>query len=739
MFVSPEELNREQRAAVTHGAGPLLVLAGAGSGKTGTLACRVAHLIASGAEPSRICLLTFSRRAAQEMLARAGRLTNRTAAGRVWGGTFHAVANRVLRLHGRRLGLDPAFTVMDQGDTADLLGLVRHDLLATKEGTSAQGRRFPRAETLADVYSRTVNTQQALSAVLNRDFPWCADEADGVRAVFEAYTARKREQHLLDFDDLLVCWRALGAVPGGAELLARLWDHVLVDEYQDTNNLQADILAALRPDGTGVTVVGDDAQAIYAFRAATSRNLLNFPERFPGTTVVRLEHNYRSTPAILAVANAVMSAAGSGTCHTKTLWSARSGRRRPLLRTCEDEAAQAEAVCDSVLGHREDGVALRSQAVLFRAGHHADMVELALVRRNIPYVKYGGLKFLEAAHVKDLVASLRVLDNPWDELAWFRVFRLLEGVGPATARRLMADLGVRGGRGLRPAPAGGVEAGPLGGAGAGAAAGSLGGAGVGAGVGARAVGGAGGDPVVTPLARLLAASPRVPAAAIEELAGLRAALGDCADGCLPGGATPPPGVQVERLRRWLEPVVERRYDAAAPRIADLEQLQQAAARYGTRGRFVAELTLDPPASTGDLAGPPSLDDDWLVLSTVHSAKGGEWDVVHVLHVADGMFPSDMACGDPDGIEEERRLLYVAVTRARDVLELNVPFRYHHHRYGLSDTHSYGQVSRFLTAQVRTLMEGEHVGAPVPSEATMLDVGPADRLRAVDEFLSGLWQ
>src|ERR1700730_9615331 len=312
MFPSPEDLNPEQRAAVEHGRGPLLVLAGAGSGKTGVLAFRVAHLIASGAEPSRICLLTFTRRAAQEMLARAGRLTGRTASGRVWGGTFHSVANRVLRLHGRRLGLDPAFTVMDQGDTAELLGLVRHDLLASGEGESHPGRRFPRSETLAAIYSRTVNTQQHVSAVLARDFPWCADEGDGIRAIFEAYTVRKREQHVLDYDDLLVCWRALATVPGGAELLARLWDYVLVDEYQDTNTLQADILAALRPDGTGLTVVGDDAQAIYAFRAATSRNILDFPDRFPGATMIRLEHNYRLTPPILARAKPAMAAAPVG-------------------------------------------------------------------------------------------------------------------------------------------------------------------------------------------------------------------------------------------------------------------------------------------------------------------------------------------------------------------------------------------------------------------------------------------
>jgi DNA helicase II / ATP-dependent DNA helicase PcrA len=706
MFASPDQLNPDQRAAVEHGAGPLLVLAGAGSGKTGTLACRVAHLLAAGAEPSRICLLTFTRRAAQEMLGRAGRLTDRTAAGRVWGGTFHAVANRVLRLHGRRLGLDPAFTVMDQGDTAELLGLVRHDLLASGEGVSHEGRRFPRAETLTAIYSRTVNSQEPLSGVLTRDFPWCTDETGGIRAIFEAYTARKRQQHLLDYDDLLVCWLALSRVPGGGDLLARLWDYVLVDEYQDTNTLQADIVAALRPDGTGVTVVGDDAQAIYAFRAATSRNILDFPDRFPGTTVIRLEHNYRSTPPILAVANAIMAAAGPAQGYTKVLWSARTGRRRPVLRTCEDETAQAEAVCDSVLAHREEGVALRSQAVLFRAGHHADLLELALVRRNIPYVKYGGLKFLEAAHVKDLLATLRVLDNPWDELAWFRVLRLLEGVGQASARRIMAELGVQRVPGGAPRPAPAATLMP--------------------------------DAVVTPLARLLAAPPRVPPAAAAELAGLRSALADSADGCLPGGTTPPPGVQVERLRRWLQPVVVRRYDSPSSRLADLEQLQQAAARYGTRGRFVAELTLDPPVSTGDLAGPPMLDDDWLVLSTVHSAKGGEWDVVHVLHVTDGMFPSDMACRDADGIEEERRLLYVAVTRARDGLEVNVPLRYHHQRNGLSDAHSYVQLSRFVTAGVRSLMTGDHAG-PVAGDDLEVGEKGGGGLGPVEDFLAGLWK
>ncbi len=632
----------------------------------------------------------------------------------MWGGTFHSVANRVLRLHGRRLGLDPGFSILDQSDVGELLGLVRHDLGLHHSppgdrppgGATGAHRRSPRPSTLASIYDRVVNTGERLPVVLERWFPWCAGaaEADGIRAIFEGYTARKRERRLLDYDDLLLCWRALGAVPG---LLPGLFDHVLVDEYQDTNALQADILAALRPDGAGLTVVGDDAQAIYGFRAASSRNIVQFTERFPGATVVRLEQNYRSSPPIVAMANAIMAEAGRATSLTKVLWSDRPGIRRPLLRTCGDEEAEAAAVCDSVLAHRDDGVALHDQAVLFRAAHHADLLELHLTRRNVPYVKYGGLKFLEAAHVKDLLSLLRILDNPWDELAWFRALQLLECVGGATARRAMTDLGLGPDR-----PDGADERSTA------------------------------ADPNVSPLARLLAAAPRMPSAAREELGGLRAALADCADGSLPGGATPPPAMQVERLRRWLDPVVERMYDATPARLADLVQLEGVAGAAPTRSRFVSDLTLDPPSSTADLAGPPVLDEDWLVLSTVHSAKGGEWDVVHVLHVSDGMFPSDMATGDVDGIEEERRLLYVAVTRARHTLEVNVPLRYHHRRRPLADAHSYAQISRFLSPTVVDLMDKAHVeGRPELADA---DLGsqPAvvgGGLAGLDSMLAGLWR
>jgi DNA helicase-2/ATP-dependent DNA helicase PcrA len=659
-----EELNADQRQAVDHGDGPLLVVAGAGTGKTATLAARLGRLIADGATPERTCLLTFSRRAAAEMMRRAGDLAGRDAAARVVGGTFHSVAQRLLHHHGPLIGLDPGFSVLDAADAVELMGLVRTDL-----GLGQRPSRFPRRETLAAILSHLANAQESLTDVVARSFPWCGDDLDGIRQAFSAYTARKRERQLCDFDDLLLLAPLIG------EPLATLFDYVLVDEYQDVNALQANLVEALRPTGQGLTAVGDDAQAIYGFRAASAGAMLAFEDRFPGATVIRLEHNYRSTPAILAVANQVMAEADDGCA--KRLWSSRAGRRRPRLRTCLDEGAQAEAVCRSVLDHREEGVALHRQAVLFRAGHHADRLELALARRHIPYVKYGGIRHLEAAHVRDLLALLRVLDNPADDLAWFRVLQLLEGVGPVTARKMHAALSA-------PDP---------------------------------------GSP--TPLAGLLAAAPAAPPPAVDELNGLRVALGDCLQPHLAAGP------RVDRLGTWLKPVVARRYDAPAARCADLDRLAEEAAMATSIRQFVADLALDPPVSSSDRAGQPSLDDDWLVLSTVHSAKGGEWDVVHVIHASDGMFPSDLATGDAAGIAEERRLFYVALTRARDALEISVPMRYHHHRERLDDRHSYGQMSRFLSPAVRALMDAsDPVGGAPPDGSSALV--------RVDAALAALW-
>jgi len=679
-----DELNEAQRAAVAHGQGPLLIVAGAGTGKTTTLACRVAALIERGVRPERILLLTFSRRASREMLARAERATAAPKAGqltgRVWGGTFHAVGNRLLRLHGRALGLGPDFTVLDQADGADVMNLVREEL-----GLAAKDRRFPRKETLAAIYSRTVNAGEKLGDVLKRHYPWCLDEADGIREVFRSYTERKRAQHVLDYDDLLLFWKAL-ACGETRDQLAAMFDHVLVDEYQDTNALQADILEGLRPPGTprNLTVVGDDAQSIYGFRAATVRNILEFPRRFPGAVVVKLEQNYRSTPPLLASSNAAIAL--SPQRHEKTLWSERPGERRPTLRTCLDEAEQSDTLCRTVLRHREEGVPLHEQAVLFRAAHHSDLLEVELTRRNIPFVKYGGLKFMEAAHVKDALALLRILENPWDEVSWFRILQLPDGIGPATARRLMDQLEVR-----RPT-----------------------------------------DDVVrlSPLVKFLDEPVGVPPAAREGVQSLRGVLGDC----LADEEGMPPAAQIQRLRVFLEPVFARKYEAAAARLRDIDQLEALAGGYESRGRFIAELTLDPPSSTGDLAGPPLLDEDWLILSTIHSAKGLEFDVVHVIHAADGMIPSDMSTGDDDEIEEERRLLYVALTRARDALHVYVPQRYYRRPRGLEDPHSYSQVSRFLLPDsVRSTFD-----EIAPEVTALTDAETVAGHASVDGYLADLW-
>jgi len=662
MFPWLDELNPEQRQAVLHDGGHLLIVAGAGSGKTRTLACRVARLLAGGVRPERILLLTFSRRAAREMLARAGHLAEVQGARRVWGGTFHAVANRLLRQHGTAVGLRSGFTVLDQGDNADLLGLVRHDL-----GLGERGRRFPNKDTLASIYSRVANSQERLADVVERAYPWVRDDLDGITSVFAGYLERKRARNVVDYDDLLLYWRALATSGGVGPVLRSGFDHILVDEFQDTNAVQADIVAAMAGPGVRVAAVGDDAQAIYGFRSGSARHMVEFPDRYPGTEVVTLHRNYRSTPAILASANAVMSAANNG--YAKELRSTRPEGGRPALATCVDELAQSAYVRDSVLDQRERGVALHDQAVLFRTGHHSDGLELELARRNIPFVKYGGLKYLESAHVKDLLCLLRILDNPSDELAWHRVLGLLDGVGPATTRRLVEELGV-----------------------------------------AEAVA----------LTRLLGdGCPRFPSAATSDLEGVRSPLGECAAGDLP------PSVQVERLAVACAPLFARRYPTTASvRLADLEHLRSLATHYRSRSRFLAELTLDPPASTGDLAGPPHLDDDYLVLSTIHSAKGGEWRVVHVIHAADGNIPSDMALGSADEVDEERRLLYVALTRARDTLVVSYPVRYYFRRNPLDDGHSYAQPSRFLAPAAPTfdtISVGEATveGDPVAGELAAL--------------------
>jgi DNA helicase-2/ATP-dependent DNA helicase PcrA len=653
------ELNSAQRAAVIHGQSggpdaspPLLIIAGAGSGKTNTLAHRVAHLIARGADPDRILLLTFSRRAAAEMTRRAQHIVAATkkfepgarSLRSGWSGTFHGIANRLLRLHADSVGLDPAFTVLDRSDSADLMNLLRNEL-----GLSKTKNRFPQKSTCLAIYSHTVNSQHPLEETLAAAFPWCEAWASELNSLFAAYVGAKQQQNLLDYDDLLLYWHYMMSDPGIAQRVASRFDHVLVDEYQDTNALQATILMGLKPDGVGLTVVGDDAQSIYAFRAATVRNILDFPQQFdPPARVIALEENYRSTQPILEACNAVID--GARERFTKRLFSSRKSHQYPLLVTAEDEGAQVDYVVERVLAHREAGIPLMRQAVLFRTSHHSDALEVELGRRDIPFVKFGGLKFLEAAHVKDALCILRWAENPRDSLAAFRVLQLLPGVGPGYARRAMTHLGDQG----------------------------------------------------FGLASL--ESFRPPLTAAEEwpkLCGLLNRLGD--------PLTPWPG-QLELVRKWYEPQLERIYDSAHVRLGDLEQLEQISSAYPSRERFLSELTLDPPSACGDEAGAPHLDEDYLILSTIHSAKGQEWDVVYVLNAADGCIPSDMSTGDPEQIEEERRLLYVAMTRSRDHLYLIHPLRFfirQQHRGG--NRHVYTPRSRFLPSEILQHFERRSAG------------------------------
>ena len=638
-----EQLNPEQRAAATHPGGPLLILAGAGTGKTTTLCARVAWLVEDGVPAERILLLSFTRRAAREMVERARTLTARTrqGGGRIFGGTFHSVAHKLVRMHASAVGLPAGFGVLDAGDAADVLDLVREE-----HGHAHSARRFPRAQTMLDIYSRTVNAQTPLAEVLAEAFPWCEEHREALAEMFRAYGARKRTMGVLDLDDLLLYWRALARDQTIGRRLAGAFDHVLVDEYQDVNGLQVDIVAGMRAGHRGLTVVGDDFQAIYGFRAASARHILGFDERFPGVHKVTLERNYRSTAPILAVANALSEQDEGG--YPKRLRSDRKGGTAPELRFPRDEGEQAREVCERVLEAREEGMELRSQAVLFRTGHDSDLLELELTRRAIPFVKYGGLRYLEAAHVKDLIALLRLAENHADEVSWFRVLQLLEGVGPTRARRTLEALR---------APGAGTPS----------------------------------------LERRGHALTQVPDRSREHASALFEALAVDDGG---GAARSQTGARVERLHAALVPLIRLHYPDGPIRVGDLEQLLAAARGASDLRHFVTELVLDPPASSADLAGPPHLDEDYLVLSTVHSAKGLEWEAVHLISVYDGNFPADMSATSEESIAEERRLLYVALTRARRKLHVYVPLRYYHRPRGADDAHGYGTISRFLTERVQ---------------------------------------
>ena len=583
-------------------------------------------------------LLTFSRRAAAEMQRRVERITAQIlgaqgaplAASLSWSGTFHAIGARLLREYAAMIGIEQVFTIHDREDSADLMNLVRHEL-----GLSQMDKRFPMKGTCLAIYSRTVNAETPLGEVLQRYYPWCAEWEAELRGLFGAYVEAKQKQNVLDYDDLLLYWAQMMMEGAIAEEIAARFDHVLVDEYQDTNRLQASILLGLKPTGRGLTVVGDDAQSIYSFRAATVRNILDFPGHFtPKAEVVTLERNYRSTQPILAAANAVIELAAER--FTKNLWSDRPSAERPLLVNVADDVAQAGYIVAKILENREAGITLKSQAVLLRTSSHSAGLEIELTRKNIPFVKFGGLKFLEAAHIKDVLAMLRWAQNMRDRVAGFRVSQLMPGIGPGTASRLLDSINEMG------------------------------------------------DPVAA------IAGFKPPAAAVKHWPDFEETIG-----LLRRNAVGWPG-ELDLVSRWYEPHLDRIYEDAGVRQGDIAQLAQIASSYPSRDRFLTELTLDPPDATSDESGVPLLDEDYLILSTIHSAKGQEWTSVYVLNTVDGCIPSDLSTGSMTEIEEERRLLYVAMTRAKDQLHVMVPQRFYTSgQRATGDRHVYAQRTRFI--------------------------------------------
>jgi ATP-dependent DNA helicase UvrD/PcrA len=672
-------LNKEQRRAAEHGvycksatkAPPVLVIAGAGSGKTKTLAHRVAHLVVSGVDPHRILLLTFTRRAAEEMIRRVKRITAKALGTQQvdlpWSGTFHAIGARLLREYATQIGLKPSFTILDRSDAADLMDLVRHDL-----GQSKKASRFPKKDTCLSIYSFTINSGKLLEQVLADNFPWCAQWEKELRRLFQSYTAAKQRQNVLDYDDLLLYWAEMMRDDDLAAEIGGQFDHILVDEYQDTNLLQSTILLKLKPGGCGLMVVGDDAQSIYSFRAATVRNILDFPNQFrPAADIVTLEQNYRSTQPILDACNQVIGFAKER--YTKNLRSGRQSKQKPFLTTVADEAAQARFVAQQILDSREAGVPLKNQAVLFRASQHSAQLEIELVRRNIPFVKYGGLKFLEAAHVKDVLSILRWCENPRDRVAGFRAVQLLPGLGPSTAAKILDE----------------VEA--------------------------------------KPHASDVLHEIKVPKPAAEDWPAFAKLVEQMRQRKTPWPA------EFELVHEWYAPHLERIYDDAPLRSADIAQLGQIAAGYGSRERFLTELTLDPPNATSGRAGADLKDEDFTILSTIHSAKGQEWRIVRILNAVDGCIPSDRATGTSEEIEEERRLLYVAMTRAKDELDLIVPQRFFTHQQAkLGDRHVYASRSRFIPdsildsfarrnwrGQTDAPIETRKVGSPVDVAASLM--------------------
>ncbi|MEJ2364077.1 MAG: ATP-dependent helicase [Deltaproteobacteria bacterium] len=642
------ELNEAQYQAVTAGDGPLLVVAGAGSGKTRTLVYRVAWLVERGVDPGSILLLTFTRRAASEMIARAiSMLDNRCQ--EVVGGTFHWLANRVLRRYGKYLSLATDFSIIDRSDAEDVLNFLVGHL-----GFREQNRRFPKKSTISDIFSKSVNRDETLEQVLTREYEQFFQYQVELAELREHYISYKRQHQMLDFDDLLLYLSRL--LKGEQEICSQLsaqYRYLLVDEYQDTNRLQAEIVQALATSHQNVMVVGDDSQSIYSFRGAHFRNILDFPKLFPQASVLKLEENYRSPQPVLDLANGIIQS--SRQKYTKCLYTREDKGERPWLIRPEDESAQSDYICRKIEELQFKGVSLKEIAVLFRASYHSFDLEVALTRAGLHFVKYGGFKFIESAHVKDLLAHLRALKNPGDQISWNRLLLLVNQVGSKRSQEILQYLGQSS----------------------------------------------------NSLERLASYVRRLPAKhGLHRLVHLFEELSK------PGLTV---SQQVRAIRDYYEPVLVSKYDDYPKRLKELDYLQDWTLKYESLEEFLADVTLEPPSSNIP-ENHPDLAKDHLVLSTIHSAKGLEWRAVFLLSAVEGRMPPSHAYADEDLLEEERRLLYVAVTRAKEFLYLCCPQRVYHRNTGFHSV----PLSLFL----RELPEGNYFQDGGEVEAYTASVGKA---------------
>jgi len=599
-------LNASQYEATTTTEGPLLVIAGAGSGKTRTLTYRVARLVEAGVPPPAILLLTFTRKAAQQMLERATELLD-SRCGKVAGGTFHSFGNTILRKYASHMGLNPAFAIMDRVDAEAAISLLRKESMAGR-----RQRSFPRKHTLANIFSRTVNKMTTIEDVVYEDYSHLSSDMEAIVEIFHAYHRYKREHQMLDFDDLLVYLQQL--LKTRADLRERIsssYHYIMVDEYQDTNKIQAEILYLLTGAHQNIMVVGDDSQSIYAFRGANFKNIMQFPNMFPGTRVITLEENYRSVQPILNLTNVIIDAATEK--YSKTLFTRRSGGNSPVLVRAMDENSQSLFVVRKIRDLIDQGVALNRIAVLFRAGFHSFDLEIELNREQLPFIKVGGFRFVESAHIKDVLAHLRVIANPDDRINWYRILLLIAKIGPTTAQKVFEALKNEG-------------------------------------------------------------SGYTGLLAVKSTTGALKGLNRLKDLFADIDRHPMTVAQMgEAVIKYYLPILKERHDDHPKREKDLEQLLAIMERYADLEAFLTDMALEPPnTAIGSTLSTESISEDRLVLSTVHSAKGLEWHTVFIIWALDGRFPSAQSLYKEEDLEEELRLMYVAATRAQENLYFTYP-------------------------------------------------------------------